>query len=323
MAAKRHHYVPQFYLRYFLLKGSNILWVYDKEGGEARPQQPKDTAVIGGFYSIKTPAGEMDDTEQEFSQLEAVAKPILDRWQEDKAIPSPNEIAEIAYFLALLHTRVPRTAGMAQETGLALLLAELEQLKENPEQARDLWERFVKDTGEDSLSLEKFLEFLENPFANYKIELNQKVALGMSMLTTGEIAQDLLNMNWCLCVAPEASFFLTCDAPVNVFSLHGSQAQFGGGFALKNAEVAFPISPKVCLLLDRIHAQKRWRVKESFVKEINRRVAYMAERYIFSPIDAKFVRQLVVETSTTRQTPKMDRELLIRLYRSRQSRRLG
>jgi len=260
--------------------------------------------------------------EQEFALLESVAKPILDRWQEDKAIPLPHEIPEIAYFLALLHTRVPRAVGVAQETSLAIFLAEIEQLKENSEQAKILWEKVVTDTGDDSLPFEKFREFLENPLANYKLEVNQKVALGISMKMAKVIAQDLLTMNWCLCTAPEPLFFLTCDAPVNVFSLHGSQALFGGGFALKNVEVAFPISPNVCLLLDRAHMQKLRRVKKSFVKEINRRVIYIAEQYIFSPINAKFVRQLTAEASFTRQRPKMDRELLIRLHRSQQSHRL-
>lgn len=317
MAAKRHHYVPQFYLRYFVPKGGNTLWVYDKEGGGARPQQPKDTAVIRGFYSIKTATGELDDMEQEFSCVEAIAKRVLDRWQEDRAIPSPREIAEIAYFLALLHTRVPRAAGVTREIGLAILLAELEQLRKDPEQARKSWEEFVGDTDKTGLPLEDFLEFLENPLANFKIEINEKVGLGIAMRTTKMIARHLLSMNWRLCVAPDPLFFATCDAPVNVFVPHGAQAQFGGGLALKNVEVVFPVSPNVCLLLDRKHTQKRCRVKENFVKEINRRVAYMAERYIFSPIDARFVSQLVVEACRTRQMPKMDRELLMRLYRAR------
>ena len=95
MPAKRHHYVPQFYLRYFLPKGRNALWVYEKEGGTAKPQQPKDTAVIGGFYSINTSTGEPDDMEREFPQVEGAAKLVLDRWQENKAIPSSDDIAEI------------------------------------------------------------------------------------------------------------------------------------------------------------------------------------------------------------------------------------
>ena len=108
MPAKRHHYVPQFYLRYFLPDGEKTLWVYDKEGGPPRRQQPKDTAVIGGFYSVKGEFHEPDEIERELSRLEAVAKVILDRWQQAKAIPLPDEILAMAYFLALLHTRVPR-----------------------------------------------------------------------------------------------------------------------------------------------------------------------------------------------------------------------
>jgi hypothetical protein len=79
MVAKRHHYVPQFYLQYFEPAGQRALWVYDKEGGEARPQILKDAAVEFGFYAIENPLD--DSLEQSLQKIEDAAKPILDHCQ--------------------------------------------------------------------------------------------------------------------------------------------------------------------------------------------------------------------------------------------------
>ncbi len=65
MTAKRQHYNPQFYLRYFLPAGEKTFWVYDKEGGEPRRQAPLNTGIIGNFYTAETPTGERVDLENE------------------------------------------------------------------------------------------------------------------------------------------------------------------------------------------------------------------------------------------------------------------
>jgi hypothetical protein len=95
------------------------------------------------------------------------------------------------------------------------------------------------------------IEFVADSLKHFQIKLNDKIAIGTSMAINDEIVPDLLNMNWWLCTAPNDTFFGTCDEPVNVVSLRDSKALFGGGFALPNVEVAFPISSHGCLLLDR------------------------------------------------------------------------
>lgn len=47
---KRQHYLPRFYLDGFSRDG--LVAVYDREKDEVRRQQPKDTTVIGHFYTM-------------------------------------------------------------------------------------------------------------------------------------------------------------------------------------------------------------------------------------------------------------------------------
>ena len=127
---KRHHYVPQFYLRYFSsLSPDGVFWVYDKDGGPPRPQTPTNTAVETHFYSVDTPEGGRDTRlEEALAKLESAAKPILDRWQINGARPTAIEISEIAEFFAFMHARVPRTHRLVKELEEAITIEALREV---------------------------------------------------------------------------------------------------------------------------------------------------------------------------------------------------
>ena len=117
---KRPHYVPKFYLDYFLpdlSSGAKTFWVYNKDGGAPRPQTPINTAVEGGFYSFETLPGAGDDPMERkvFGPIEQGAKPILDRWQLPGARLQSEDVPKMAAFLAFMHTRVPRAMQMVQK----------------------------------------------------------------------------------------------------------------------------------------------------------------------------------------------------------------
>jgi Protein of unknown function (DUF4238) len=167
------------------------------------------------------------------------------------------------------------------------------------------------------LTFEKAVESLKRVDELYTIDVNNKFALLMVLSVADKIRPILVNMNWTLCTAPDTTFFLTTDAPVTVYSQHGRFALFGGGLLLKNVELTFPISPRVSVLLDYDSQGGRKRINNRFVKEFNRRAVCAAERFIISPIKAKFVECLIQEFSWTWQAPKMNQEQLIRMHRLR------
>ena len=80
IVSRRHHYVPQFYLRAFEVtvggKGPGF-WVYDKRSPvSARFQTPANTAVQGHFYSFKNATGQTDDSiERMLAAVEGAALP--------------------------------------------------------------------------------------------------------------------------------------------------------------------------------------------------------------------------------------------------------
>jgi hypothetical protein len=93
-------------------------------------------------------------------------------------------------------------------------------------------------------------------------------------------------------------------------------ATFGGGFGLPNAEVTFPLSPDKCLYLDRKNTSAYRAVSKKIVKEINRRTAWMADRFIISMIRTNYVNRIVEKSSVTIKKPKMDKKELIKIFKS-------
>jgi len=311
MSSRRHHYVPQFYLRYFLPGNSGMFWVYDKKGGPARTQTPVNTAVEAHLYCSGSPETDAhDDLERLFSRLEAVAKPILDHWQSPGVRPEESEVAEIAQFLGFMHTRVPGTAETVREVGLACSLRLLDDLKDSPEELRRLAEEVGAPSAE---ALRVELEaFLKTPEEHLRMKPDRPLALTVALLCTREVVEQLLNMNWCLCEAPADGFFVTSDTPLNIFA--GGDVAFGTGLASPHVEVAFSISPKICLLLGRRRTQHRRRVSKAVVTKLNRRTVAAAERFIISPLKTSRLARMVAEFSSSVGMPRLDPAAVLERY---------
>lgn len=61
--SKKHHYLPEFYLKGFSTAGN--LWVYDREKRERRKLRPETVAIRKGFYTVEDPDGQKDHEEVE------------------------------------------------------------------------------------------------------------------------------------------------------------------------------------------------------------------------------------------------------------------
>ena len=199
-----------------------------------------------------------------------------------------------------------------KEIGLAVLDENTRALVDNPDELA----RLLDEMEIGAENVEDMRRRLNE--ARPRLAVDQKYALGVSLKLTEAVVGQLLDMNWCLCDAPSGRFFITSDTPLNVFMPHeGGTASFGGGLGEPAVEVRFPVSPTVCLALDRRHTAGRRRVGRKFVDETNRRTAWMAERFVVSPFKTRLVSQLVEQSSGTRETPRIDTKSLLSAFRQR------
>lgn len=322
MSTIRCHTVPQFYLNYFIESNSNCLWVYDKKDVSFRGQSPINTTVIGDYYLSSPDADGKKDTRMEkfLSIIEALSKPILDKWIKNPPNWQEEDKHIIAMFLSFMYSRAPRSIESAKEinqAGLDYVIEEMQKLSMEPAKLKKHYEEFCKvDAKNAAMSYDEFADFMSNPRKNFKLGINEKHAIGDSFSIAEDVFYWLMQMHWCICGIKGKHFFITSDAPLNVFvQTDKDKAIFGGGFALPNVEIAFPLSSKLCLFLDKRSTEKYKHVYSDFVSEINNRTVHMAERFVISPYCSNKIYRMIVTHPHNYGKPKIDSELFKERFR--------
>jgi hypothetical protein len=308
------HYVSRFYLANFARERDGrrkaALWVYDKDSPEPRLQTPENTAAQTDFNTFRMPGGvESRALESYFSDLESRAKPIVDRWLEKGARPG-DEIQAFVPYLAFAHTRVPRLIEAAKESAVITAEELVRSMRQSPDDIAAMIASVKAETGEDLGTVEEVQDTLSAFPTRVRITANEKEAQKLALRHTEDVIHFFLyTFNWCLCRAPQGSFFITSDTPVCMFvRVDRDKAIFGSGFGRWGAQITFPLSPEVCLLLDRQRKVRRMAVSVAMVREFNWRMAYHAERFVISPYRTKEVAAMVEKARETRQMPKLERD---------------
>lgn len=309
MQPKRHHYVPQFYLEYFAReqpgKSTPGFFVYDKEGAEPRFQTAVNTAVEGYFYSLEQPDGSRDHSvEKMLADVESATKPILDGWlTTDSRRLDREEVAQVAQFLALLHTRGPRNIDAIREMTVIFAQEQMKDLASHSAELQAMLDEMKAEEGTE-WSLDEAIEALRTVEERVRLKIVNKYPLVASLQQTDAIVRELRSMYWSFGIVTGDKFYVTGDTPVCVFlPFEGGTASFGGGFGNPRVQVTFPLSPQRCLVLSHSPDQTPLRLAE-----VNRRTAHVAERFIISPVESSQVAALLERTRSTRRLPKMDRE---------------
>jgi hypothetical protein len=148
------------------------------------------------------------------------------------------------------------------------------------------------------LPLETFQNILKDIPQELKVIVENPpdaVALKRILLNTQTIIPHLLERNWYLCTAPDRTFFVTSNTPLSIFDPKKDRPFFFGGFKEKTAEVAFPISPQMCLVMSHTRMQRVCRVSEQLVRKINHMTVAMTERFMMSPLKTKSPQRLITD----------------------------
>lgn len=314
MAYKRNHYVPEFYLKSFSLPVSGrrkpMIWVYDKDGGSTRQQSAKDTAVVRDLYTIRNVEGVQSHfLEHEFAKHESAVKPILERWKEPDAKPAVKEIFVVSEFLAYLYLRVPRTIDAIKQISAHSSILSMENLARDPERLSKAFE-WLRSNKQPNLTMQELRDLAENVEQRFEVKVNDTFALCTTLRMFETVEKRLRQLYWCLSAAPPATEFITCDSPLVVVFREEGRMGLGGGFGHPHVEVSFPLSPRVCLTLDRKTNLKKRTLGDGLVLEMNRRAVAVAERYIFSAHKSDYTEKLVKAFAFTRQTPKVSKKAL-------------
>lgn len=261
-----HHYLPQYYLRGF--SRENLVWVHDRIESRSFASQPKTIANENNLYT--------EELENQLAnEIEGPANPILDKVRDLQPI-TDEEKRLLATYLFVLWKRVPRArerfaaglptvaASVRQElhAGLSAAAAELPNMGHVAEWRRAEVDRIIA-----------------------RIELERPPSLWHESLTresSANVIGSMMTMHWRF-LHSKSEDFVTSDNPVFFFEHEG--------IGQASSELTVPLSSSVALWANRRPtAQPRYiEARPAAVREINRRMAHNASRYLYSKSNGTWI----------------------------------
>lgn len=275
---RKHHYLPQFYLRGFSANGRSIFQM-EKRGGRGYLSAIRDTAAIRDYHELDT--DEVADPaviEKRLADIETkLAEALAAATQRGLTTTETHNL--LIQLVALLRVRVP-----AFKTGIEAYLQNvvrsvalmMERKGELPPPPKGFEDVCRMENVSITISNWKLLEFM------FRIAADQRLFDMLAAMTPTILR------------APRQTFFLTCDQPVAIFHPTASPTDaYGIGPQDADAELSVPLSSSALLLLSwrNESAADRDATPEEMV-EFNRRTVVMADSLVFAPEPSEFAVEL-------------------------------
>lgn len=278
MTAKRHHAVPQFYLRRFA-NSKGMLWLHDIERLTAGLVHTSNAMVEKYLYSPEVGDDPHDDSIERFlaEHVEGPAASPLEKLANGDVLSS-EERQHLATFLAFQEARIPRmrdnVTSFASELGQKILNLSIA----HPESMKAALAK--KGHPIPDAILAHLSEAVRT--GGIRVEAT-KMAWLQATLGTGEIAEMLFRLPWFVVEAYPGVEFLTSDAPiVKVLTDRSVPRQFAGGWLSPSSEATFALDPLRCLVIRPDGKEGRGRVSKLWCKNVNSRLVSQAKRFVGS-----------------------------------------
>jgi hypothetical protein len=299
---KRHHTTPILHLKHFTDANGQV-WAYDAETSDTRPAAPRNTAVQTHFYSAEGVGGTMDTRLEEYlAKVESAAAPVYEALLRGQLPENSQARADFATFLALMYVRTPAMRRMHGEGyGRYLQILVYAHALDDRIFERTV-EGFEREHGEplDPEMKKRLRRDMLDP-SGYALEIPKEKTFG-ALNATDKLAPIFYKMRWSLLVA-EHGYFITSDNPlVRIVEPRAHHRMYGDhGFLNKTAEVSFPLSPKLLLILSWDEtALERGVLGRKHVTALNQVRAAYCDRYLYAHVRDKRLAKLAAEFKGSR-----------------------
>ena len=294
---KRHHYLPEFYLNGFTR--DDLLWLFDRKAAEFRRQAPRNTAVIGHYYTSQTESGEKDySIETHLAKMEGEAKPIIDKLDAGERI-SAEERVGLAYFLALLLCRTPKHAREIEEIGDAMHKLLAKEMIPTVEAAAEL----LRKSGGASVTAESMFQFVHEE--KFQMKPSREYTLTTMLEQSRRFFKEIALMNWVVAHTDGHASFVTTDSPIG-FILDDQQRRSREpvlGFASEKITKVVPLTSGTALLIASPGTGfGHLAVDRNQVREINLAVTIECDRFVIGR-DEALLRSIVSASKVDRSNP--------------------
>lgn len=210
---RRHHFVPQFYLRRFADNAERVAVVRLADPARPTVTHVRNAAVIKGFYTVVDEAG--DDTaavEKLLALVEDAAKPAVERLVHGVLFPPPDQDRlQVALWLALQYVRDPQSRRRAE--ALADAAVKLQASLIPDERARD----HLRDLHGREPTDEEVTDLVDGVHQfGWEAVPSQNELVQLMLDSAMRIAPYFYERSWCVIQFPSPGF-VTCDRPLVLY----------------------------------------------------------------------------------------------------------
>lgn len=248
--ARRHHYIPQWYLAGFTDTGTadGFITVHDLVEDRDFRTRPHGVGVHRDFNRIEVEGYDPDALEQAWSQFEGDASQAVGRIIDAGNLDNGDDLTYLLNLIALLTVRNPRFRGI-QNQFLDRIFRSMGQQIVSSEQ---VFNRIIEQAREDGVdipedvSFEQMVAFVDRNEFDIQIPREQNIQQEIGVV--GTVIDLLHRRNWSLYTPANPELhFVSCDHPV-VLSWRDPDMRGPIGDGLLNTEVTFPINKKYLVI---------------------------------------------------------------------------
>lgn len=277
-APRKHHYLPQFYLKRFSSNGKHLYQI-EKEGGNAYGCAITDAAAIRDYHELDYEGvADPQATEKALAAMEGALaethKSVL-----TNGVVSREVHADVVALISMLQFRVPAVKRSIEES-----------LRQNVRSSGIVMERAGHmPTPPEGLKDVLQMKNLVITISNWKI-LQEMFGLAMDL----DNLKLLSAMTPSVLRAPQDSFFFTSDQPVALYNPRAHPNDpYGIGLRHPETEITIPLSTDGLLHLSWRNKPPGRLLSPLEIEEYNRRTAVMADSLVFAPHESPSIVRLV------------------------------
>jgi hypothetical protein len=295
MVARRHHFLPQCYLRGFSRARkqgrTHQVVVFDRDG-KSFTSNILNIAVEHDFNRVEIDGHAPDVFEQIMAAFEGELAPALNRVLQAHNLRNAEDRAILLNFIGLIAIRNPRFRETFRDFNEQVINRVMNLVTADKER----WDgqlKKMRESGhlkEDSshIPYEQMRDFVRNK--DYRIELNTGFHIASELQGFDAILPTLFNRKWVSLTPPrDSSGFITSDHPVCLMfsdpKMRGNV--YGPGHGLTGTEIIFPIGRRLALVGAFELEEGEIQLTEENVAGVNGALVAYAERQVYAH-DAEF-----------------------------------
>lgn len=284
--ARRHHYIPRFYLAGFTEKGAqdDKLWVLDQDYIKQFKASPVSIGFEKDYNAVEIDGVDPDSFEKSLSKFEGIAAPVIKKIVETEGLPpSDMDYNILINFIALMALRVPSRRKIYDQFIEDSSKIQLDIICQSKERFESYTERMrAKGVEVSNVSYEQMVDFLKRDQFTVKADTNTHIANILRGIDA--IIRPLADRQWMLVINDNESCpFICSDNPVSIVWTKEMPIFYSPGFGLRHTEVTFPLNKRIMLLGRFEQLPTIIQVKgRKEIAMLNSRTAMYANRHIYS-----------------------------------------